>query len=110
MVVKRRQSTKRAHRRVEVRYGPQGPQHIGYSGNVSRTGIMIRAIRVFPPGTVLSLELKFPDSIFKVCGEVVWAREGSVQLLSTGRVGMGVTFREAPPDLLEYLDRMSVPR
>ena len=109
-MARRKQSSKRAHRRVEVRYGPAGPQHIGYSGNVSRTGIMIRTIRVFPPGTVLNLELKFPDSTFQLRGEVVWARDGSVQLLSTGRVGMGVTFQETPADLLEYLDRMSAPR
>ncbi len=102
-----KQSSKRAHRRVEVRYGPESPQYIGYSGNVSRSGIMIRTIRVFPPGTVLNLELKFPDSTFHLRGEVVWARDGSVQLLSTGRVGMGVTFHDTPANLLEYLDRMS---
>ena len=109
-MAKGKQSSKRAHRRVEVRYGPDVPQFIGFSGNVSRTGIMIRAIRVFAPGTVLNLELKFPDGTFKVRGEVVWAREGPLQLLSTGRVGMGVTFHQPPAELLAFLDRLSGPR
>jgi uncharacterized protein (TIGR02266 family) len=104
---KGKQSSKRARRRVEVRYGPDDPQFIGYSGNVSRTGIMIRAIRVFAPGTVLNLDLKFPDAAFRVRAVVVWAREGPVQFLSTGRVGMGVTFLDAPADFLSFLERVS---
>ena len=104
-----KQKNKRARRRVEVRFGPDQPQFVGFSGNVSRTGIMVRAVRVFSPGTVLNLELKFPDGIFHVRGEVVWAREGPVQFLSTGRVGMGITFLQPPDDLLSFLERMSGP-
>jgi len=35
----------------------------------------------------------------------VWAREGPVQFLSTGRVGMGITFLQPPADLLSFLER-----
>jgi len=107
---KDRQLSKRAHRRVEVRYGPDQPQFIGYSGNVSRGGIMVRAVRVFAPGTVLNLELKFPDGTFRVRGEVVWARQGPIQFLSTGRVGMGITFVQPSAEFLGYLERVSAPR
>lgn len=107
---KGKQASKRAHRRVEVRYGPDQPQFIGYSGNVSRSGIMVRAVRVFAPGTVLNLELKFPDGAFKVRGEVVWAREGPLQFLSTGRIGMGINFLQPSAEFLEYLERMGAPR
>ena len=109
-MTKGRQSSRRAHRRIEVRYGPERPQFIGYSGNVSRSGIMVRAIRVFAPGTLLNLELKFPDGSFKVRGEVVWAREGPVQLMSTGRVGMGINFVGPSEEFLGYLERVSAPR
>ena len=107
---KGRQRSTRAHRRVEVRYGPDQPQFIGYSGNVSRSGIMVRAIRVFAPGTLLNLELKFPDGTFRVRGEVVWARQGPVQFLSTGRVGMGINFLQPSAEFLGYLERVSAPR
>ena len=104
---KGKQTSKRARRRVEVRFGPDEPQFIGYSGNVSRTGIMVRAVRVFAPGTLLHLELKFPDGTFHVRGEVVWARQGPVQFLSTGRVGMGINFLELPDEFLSFLKRVS---
>ncbi len=94
---RKKQESKRARKRVEVKYGLGEPQFIGYSGNVSRTGMMVRAIRVFAPGTILKLELKFPDTVVRLRGQVIWARGGSVAWLSTGRVGMGVTFLDAPP-------------
>ena len=104
---KGKQTSRRARRRIEVRYGPDEAQFIGYSGNVSRSGIMVRAIRVFAPGTVLHLELKFPDGTFYVLGEVVWARHGPVQFLSTGRVGMGINFLEPSAEFLGYVERLS---
>jgi len=106
---KGKQKSKRARRRVEVRFGPDEPHFVGFSGNVSRAGIMVRAVRVFAPGTVLNLELKFPGGTFLVRGEVVWAREGPVQFLSSGRVGMGITFIQPPADLLSFLERMGSP-
>ena len=109
-MAKGKQSSRRAHRRIEVRYGPERPEYIGYSGNVSRSGIMVRTIRVFPPGTFLHLELKFPDGSFQARGEVVWAREGPVQLLSTGRIGMGINFLHPSEEFREYLERVSAPR
>jgi len=54
-------------------------------------------------------ELKFTGGTFHVRGEVVWAREGPVQFLSSGRVGMGITFLQPPADLLSFLERMGSP-
>jgi hypothetical protein len=94
----------RLRKRVEVRYGVTEPSLTGYSGNISRTGIMIRATRVFGPGTILQLELKFPTGTILARGQVSWAREGSVQLLPTGRVGMGIKFLDPPPELLSLME------
>ena|SRR6058998_1718361 len=101
--MRRPQQTKRARKRVEVRYGPDLPRFIGYSGNVSRTGIMVRATRVFAPGTVLHLEVKFPSGTYRVRGEVVWARAGNVQWLASGRIGMGINFIEPPEEFLSAI-------
>ncbi len=92
-------TARRTRRRIEVHYGPDGPRHIGYSGNLSRTGMMVRAIRVFAPGTELILELKFQTRTLRLRGRVAWARQGSVEWLHTGRVGMGVSFIDPPADL-----------
>lgn len=88
---------------MEVRYGTRQPEITGYSGNVSSTGIMIRAVRVFAPGTILALELKLPSGTHRLRAQVTWAREGSVTLLSSGRVGMGLRFLDPPPEFVAAL-------
>ncbi len=100
---RRKQMAGRHRRRVEVRYGPGEPKCTGYSGNLSGTGMMIRATRVFAPGTLLNLELRLADRTIRLRGKVTWAREGNVQLLPTGKVGLGVRFVDPPPELAEIL-------
>lgn len=104
-MTKGKQGSRRAHKRIEVRYGLEEPRFIGYSGNLSKSGIMVRAVRVFPPGSVLNLELRLPGGAVRARGEVVWARAGPPQWVTTGRIGMGITFIEPPPELLAHLDR-----
>lgn len=94
----------RLRRRLEVRFSDgRGPALMGYSGNLSQHGVMIRTPRVFPPGTRLAIELRFPDQTIRVDGEVVWAREGPMTWLATGRIGMGIKFDEAPAELIDRL-------
>ena len=99
----RRAVERRYRKRVEVRYGVKEPNLTGYSGNISRTGMMVRAIRVFGPGVTLNLELRLPDRTIKLRGVISWAREGSLQLLPTGRIGMGIKFIDPPEELLRSL-------
>ena len=70
---------------------------------------MVRAIRVFAPGTLLQLELKLPGGTVRVRGEVVWARQGTVAWLATGRVGMGISFIDPPEDILSRCQPPSDP-
>jgi hypothetical protein len=96
---------------MEVRYSPDGIMLTGWSGNISATGVMVRAVRVFPPGTVLHLEIELgPSRFLKLRGVVRWACEGTVQLLPTGRIGMGIRFIDPPADLMKLVESaMSAP-
>lgn len=104
---KGKQAWRRVHRRVEVRYGPDRARYVGYSRNVSRTGIMVGAFRVFAPGTLLHLELTFPSATFRLRGQVVWARAGGVEWVPTGRVGMGIAFLDPSDDFLSAIREFS---
>ena len=99
----RQRGARRFRKRVEVRYGVGEPEFTGYSGNISHSGMMVRAIRVFGPGVTLNLELRLPDRTIKLRGVISWAREGSLQLLPTGRIGMGIKFIDPPEELLRSL-------
>lgn len=106
---RQRQSEGRRRRRIEVRYAVAGggaagrvPQ-IGYTGNLSVHGMMIRTPRVLPPGTLLTIDLRFPGRTLTVSGRVVWARQGPIEWLSTGKVGMGVRFVDPPAELADLV-------
>jgi PilZ domain-containing protein len=94
-----KQKEARTRRRLEVRYSDgRGPALMGYSGNVSASGMMIRTPRVFPPGTVLDIELRFARGRVALQGRVMWAREGPMAWVQMGRVGMGIEFIDPPAD------------
>ena len=93
----------RRRRRLTVRYGTGEARHIGYSGNISKTGMMIRTTRVFEPGTVLSLELELLAGTLRLSGRVIWARVGEIRWLPTGKIGMGIHFIDPPENLIEVL-------
>ena len=99
-----KQTTSRYRRRIEVHITAAGQApHIGYSGNISMAGVMVRSPRVHPPGTIVAIELRFPKKSVRLTGKVVWAREGSIEWLASGRVGMGIKFINPPADLAELL-------
>lgn len=95
-----RQQEARLRRRLEVRYSDgTNPPGMGYSGNVSPHGMMIRTPRVYPPGTLLDLELRFAGGTVNLRGRVMWAREGPMVWISSGRIGMGIRFIDPPENL-----------
>jgi PilZ domain-containing protein len=99
-----KQQEARYRRRLEVRFGDGvNPPGIGYSGNLSAQGMMIRTPRVYAPGTELDLELRFAGGTLKLRGRVMWAREGPMVWISSGRIGMGIRFIDPPENLPEMM-------
>jgi hypothetical protein len=105
----------RMRRRVEVHYteatagATDKRPKIGFSGNLSMRGMMIRAARVLPPGSLLTITLKFPQRSLTLKGRVMWAREGPAAWITTGRVGMGIRFVDPPPELEQVLKAATAP-
>ena len=94
---------RRSRRRLTVHYETARARHIGYSGNISRTGMMIRTTRVFEPGTILLLEIEVLARTLRLKGRVMWARVGEVRWLPTGKIGMGIRFINPAEDLLDLV-------
>jgi len=103
--VNKRTKALRYRKRVEVQFGEPGVtmRYTAYTGNISRTGIMLKTPRVFGAGTILEMEIRFPEGNMTIRGRVKWAREGSIMYLSTGRIGMGLVFIDPPEELFTRL-------
>ena len=89
---RRRHARKKKH--LQVRFGPGDPSHSGYAHDISVSGIYLQARTIFPPGTVLALQIEYPDGTVNVRGVVRWSRDLSPVFKRTLRCGMGVEFLE----------------
>ena len=56
-----KQKRTRRTKRIEVRFGPEQATDLGFTVDVSETGLFIKTNQVYPPDTRLVLELSLPD-------------------------------------------------
>ncbi len=82
----RRRKSDRKSKRTSIRYGQEKPDLLGYSKDVSDTGIKMEARKVFKPGTLLLITVGDEPAILK--GRVMWAQSGVASHLGS----MGINF------------------
>lgn len=99
--------SRRAKRRVMVRFGEGTPTRTAFTKNVSDTGLFLQTNSVYKPGTVLSVEMQFPDRTFSTWARVVWAKKVPPQLAHVLECGMGLCFMEPSPEWLAYFKEWS---
>jgi hypothetical protein len=86
----------RIFKRLFVRFGKELPTYIGYTMDLSATGLFIRSSAIFPPRTVLNIALTLPDDrVVLLSGQVMWAKRVPPQLARLVRKnGMGIRLQQ----------------
>lgn len=97
--------SQRLPKRLFVRFGKELPTYVGYTTDVSETGLFIKASTIFPPRTVLNISLTLPDDrVVLMAGEVVWAKRVPAQLARlVKKNGMGIRLQQPADAYLSYL-------
>lgn len=82
----------RIRKRLRVLYGPQIPSKVGFTSDVSETGLCVQTFAVYKPGSNLLVELQLPSgSVVRIEGRVHWARKVPPNLLRKVKyAGMGI--------------------
>ena len=106
--MEKQQRTRRT-KRIEVRFGPEQPTDLGFTIDVSETGLFVKSNTVYPPDTRLVLELSLPDRrVLSLRGRVMWAKRVPPQLARLLRkAGMGVELIDPPPEYLNLIQSLS---
>jgi Tfp pilus assembly protein PilZ len=82
---------KRHKKRIQLRYGLEGPDKIGFTEDISDTGIFIKSPLVVNPGKTIYVEFRLQDnSSILVKGRVMWAKRVPQSLLRKVKGGMGI--------------------
>jgi len=111
-VVANRRVSRRIPFRKRVKYGLSDSAFAGYTSNLSEGGIGVKAHRVFPPRSKISLLLHLDDAnleessmaeIIKLEGTVAWVSPILPGILPT----MGIKFSNRSNDIKRIYDNKS---
>jgi hypothetical protein len=93
-------------KRVKVRFGPEGPQKIAFTSNLSENGLLLQTNFVQKPGTMLQLEVTASDyPMFTLVGRVVWVRRVPLRLQQLRPSTMGLYFKQPSQDWIEFCEQ-----
>jgi Tfp pilus assembly protein PilZ len=86
--------SRRLGRRFQVRFRPLdgGDAHVGYTTNISQTGMFVATIRPLKPGTEIDIEVSDKQSSLRLDAVVVHARKVPASWQRIRPSGMGVRF------------------
>jgi len=106
-MAEKRDSRRVAFRNV-VRFGPKTPaEFTSFAVDLSETGVCIKTVKVFRPGTKLYITIEFDGKPFHCEGVVMWAKKAPPSLVRHVKNGMGIRFTEVDYDLIKiYLDKL----
>lgn len=81
--------------RLQVRFGPGDLAHSGYTQDVSESGVYLQASVIYPPNTILVLQIEYAEGPATARGIVRWSKDLPPAFKRSLRAGMGVEFLEA---------------
>lgn len=86
-----KRNIRRYPKRLQLRFGQDGPLHVAFTGDISTTGLFVKTTRPYPPATSLDIELITKDnSIINIKGVVMWAKTAPMSLSHLAKAGMGI--------------------
>jgi len=103
MVDKRRKT--RIRKRLRVMYGLNIPSKVGFTSDISESGLCIKSFVVYKPGEILLLEIETSSGVIvRAEGRIHWARKVPPNLLRKVKyAGMGVKIINFMNGREEYL-------
>jgi len=99
----------RAKKRFQVRFGPGDLAHSGYTQDVSESGLYLQASIIYPPNTILVLQIEYAEGPVTVRGVVRWSKDLPPAFKRSLRCGMGVEFVEGVPKRPEAASAAAIP-
>ena len=82
----------RTKKRLAVRFGPGDLAHVGYTDDVSDRGLHLRSAVIYPPHTVLVLQIDYPEKPLSTRGVVRWSKNLPPAFKRSMRGAMGIEF------------------
>lgn len=84
---------KRHRKRIAVNFGIDKSEKFGFTDDLNHYGLFIRSAVVFKPGVAVRVEIKHPQGLIALIGEVKWGKKVPPNFLNKLKGGMGVQIK-----------------
>lgn len=84
---------KRHRKRISVNFGIDKVEKFGFTDDINHDGLFIRSAVVARPGVIIKVEIKHPQGLIALIGEVRWAKKVPPNVLHKLKGGMGVQIK-----------------
>lgn len=104
---------KRHRKRISVNFGIDKVDKFGFTDDINHDGLFIRSAVVARPGVIIKIEIKHPQGLIALIGEVRWAKKVPPNVLHKLKGGMGVqikSFLAGEEIYREFCDELVVQR
>jgi Tfp pilus assembly protein PilZ len=94
----------RITKRLFVKFGMEKPDQVGFTEDISPSGLFIKCSTVLQPGSHVRIEIELSDHHFVLlAGEVVWAKKVPQHLLRMAKKsGMGIRLVQTGDDYKQF--------
>jgi hypothetical protein len=81
---------KRHRKRISVNFGVGEVTKLGFTDDINHGGLFIRSAVCVRPGVKIKVEIKAPQGLVALIGEVRWAKKVPQNVLHKLKGGMGI--------------------
>src|SRR3989344_9600825 len=87
-----KRNVKRHLKRLNLMFGTDKPFKVGFTVDISKSGIFLKSVQVYSPGTIITVEISISDHhVVKFQGQVMWAKAVPPNLIHiVKKAGMGI--------------------
>jgi len=84
---------KRHRKRISVIFGIDKLEKYGFTDDITHDGLFIRSSVVARPGVTIMIEIKHPQKVIALLGEVRWTKKIPSNVIHKLKGGMGVKIK-----------------
>ena len=98
----------RIRKRVMVKFGEKNYERLGFTSNISSSGLHITSTQILPSGKEITILIEDNERVYNLKGEVRWSIKYPSHFYSYMLSGMGIKLKEIPAEFKEYLRRTAM--
>ena len=92
--------------RYNIRFGRKELNKVGFSIDLSSTGLGIASKKGYKVDSIIRIELRTPEAAFMLTGQVRWVKVGTLPGSNEMGYEMGIALRDRPRSYLELLNAL----